>query len=59
MMNKLNPFGGGKAEEAKAAAAAGAGEEGSDVEEENRDGANVGNMKPGDYLVHCHIQWAK
>ena len=58
MINKLNPFGGGdKKEEAKAAAPAGEDEE--EVEEENRDGANVGNMKPGDYLVHCHIQWAK
>ena len=58
-MNKLNPFGGGLKEEAKVAAAAAAGEDEEEVEEENRDGANVGNMKPGDYLVHCHIQWAK
>ena len=59
MINKLNPFGGDKKEEVKAAVVAAAGEDEEEVVEENRDGANVGNMRPGDYLVHVHIQWAK
>ena len=54
----MDLFGGGKKEEPKAAAAAAVVEEEEEVEQ-NNDGAKVGSMRAGDYLIHAHIQWAK
>ena len=57
----MDLFGGGKKKEEAAAAGApaAAAEEEEEEVEQNNDGANVGSMKAGDYLIHAHIQWAK